>query len=67
MKHLYRDIPEDPNSPVEFNGGSLKDESVSTGWSDQREITDEELPLTFSDRIMVRNFSRKAKKFIKKP
>ncbi|XP_022718415.1 phospholipase SGR2 isoform X4 [Durio zibethinus] len=66
LKHLYRDIPEDPNSPVESNRGSSKDESVSKGWSDQRETTDEELPLTFSDRIMVRNFSRKAKKFIKK-
>ncbi|XWS21970.1 hypothetical protein CRYUN_Cryun30bG0103700 [Craigia yunnanensis] len=61
LKHLYRDIPE------EYNGGSSKHESVSTGWSDQRETKDEELPLTFSDRIMVRNFSRKAKKFINKP
>ncbi|XVE60731.1 hypothetical protein DITRI_Ditri05aG0151200 [Diplodiscus trichospermus] len=67
LKHLYRDIPEDPNSSVESNGGSSKNESVPTGWSDQRETTDEELPLTFSDRIMVRNFSRKAKKFMKKP
>lgn len=67
LKHLYQDIPEDLNSPVESNGGSSKDQNVSTGLSDQRETTDEELPLTFSDRIMVRNFSSKAKKFIKKP
>ncbi|OMP07951.1 Shoot gravitropism [Corchorus olitorius] len=66
LKHLYRDIPEDPNSSVEFNGDRSKDESVSTGWSDQRETTDEELPLTFSDRNMVRNFSRKARSFMKK-
>ncbi|OMO89133.1 Shoot gravitropism [Corchorus capsularis] len=66
LKHLYRDIPEDPNSYVESNGDRSKDESVSTGWSDQREITDEELPLTFSDRNMVRNFSRKARSFMKK-
>ncbi|XP_021288338.1 phospholipase SGR2 [Herrania umbratica] len=67
LKHLYRDIPEDLNSPAESNGGSSKDQRVSRGLSDQRETTDEELPLTFSDRIMVRNFSRKAKKFMKKP
>ncbi|KAK6257872.1 hypothetical protein QUC31_001331 [Theobroma cacao] len=67
LKHLYQDIPEDLNSPVESNGGSSKDQNVSTGLSDQRETTDEELPLTFSDRIMVRNFSSKAKKFMKKP
>ena len=33
-----------------------------TGWSDQRETVDEELPLKFSDTVMVRNFSKKAKK-----
>ncbi|WRX31106.1 hypothetical protein QQP08_023593 [Theobroma cacao] len=53
LKHLYQDIPEDLNSPVESNGGSSKDQNVSTGLSDQRETTDEELPLTFSDRIMT--------------
>jgi hypothetical protein len=37
-----------------------------SGWSDQRETVDEELPLTFSDTVMVRNFSRKAKKIWKK-
>ena len=66
LKHLYRDIPEDPNSPVESSGGNSKEESGSTGWSDQRETVDEELPLTFSDTVMVRNFSRKAKKIWKK-
>ena len=34
--------------------------------SDQRETVDGELPLTFSDTVMVRNFSRKAKKIWKK-
>nr|XP_023882469.1 phospholipase SGR2 [Quercus suber]POF22783.1 phospholipase sgr2 [Quercus suber] len=66
LKHLYRDIPEDPNSPTESSGGNSKEESGSTGWSDQRETVDEELPLTFSDTVMVRNFSRKAKKIWKK-
>ncbi|KAM4075704.1 hypothetical protein ACJW30_12G007500 [Castanea mollissima] len=66
LKHLYRDIPEDPNSPAESSGGNSKEESGSTGWSDQRETVDEELPLTFSDTVMVRNFSRKAKKIWRK-
>ncbi|KAL4594274.1 hypothetical protein ACB092_12G009000 [Castanea dentata] len=66
LKHLYRDIPEDPNSPAESSGGNSKEESSSTGWSDQRETVDEELPLTFSDTVMVRNFSRKAKKIWRK-
>lgn len=66
LKHLYRDIPEDPNSPMESGGDNSKGESGSTGWSDQREYAEEELPLTFSDRTVVRSFSRRAKKFIKK-
>ncbi|KAH1065019.1 hypothetical protein J1N35_030006 [Gossypium stocksii] len=66
LKHLYRDIPEDPDSSMESNGDSSKDKSVSTGWSDQRGSPDEESPLTFSDRIMVKSFSREAKKFVKK-
>lgn len=56
LKHLYRDIPEDPNSAA--IGGS-------TGWNNQREKAEEELPLTFSDNVMVRNFSSKAKKVLK--
>jgi hypothetical protein len=60
---LYRDIPEDISSPEEESSTT---ERNSAGWSDQREIVDEELPLTFSDSFMVRNFSRKAKKALKK-
>ncbi|KAM7477268.1 hypothetical protein LguiB_024511 [Lonicera macranthoides] len=60
LKHLYRDIPDEPNSP---NNGISKHE---TG-SDRREVTEEELPLTFSNREFVRNFSKKAnKKIIKR-
>ncbi|KAK5832426.1 phospholipase SGR2-like isoform X1 [Gossypium arboreum] len=66
LKHLYRDIPEDPDSSMESNGDSSKDKSVSTGWSDHRGSHYEESPLTFSDRIMVKSFSREAKKFVKK-
>lgn len=65
LKHLYRDIPEYPSSTDESNEGSSKDSSVRA-WSDQREATDAELPLTFSDRVVMRNFSRKAKKILKK-
>ncbi|KAL1101046.1 hypothetical protein V6Z11_D05G271300 [Gossypium hirsutum] len=66
LKHLYRDIPEDPDSSMESNGDSSNDKSVFTGWSDHRGSPDEESPLTFSDRIMVKSFSREAKKFVKK-
>ncbi|KAJ7950329.1 Phospholipase SGR2 [Quillaja saponaria] len=62
LKHLYRDIPEDR---VDSIGRSSKGESNSAGWRDQRENVDEELPLTFSDKVTVRNFSRKAKKILK--
>ncbi|XP_050253666.1 phospholipase SGR2-like [Quercus robur] len=30
LKNLYRDIPKDPNSPVESSGGNSKEESGST-------------------------------------
>ena len=64
LKHLYRDIPEEPSSSEEANGGSSKNENGSTGWTDQREAADEELPLTFAERVVIRNFSRKAKKIM---
>ena len=46
--------------------GNSKEESGSTGCFDQRETVDEELPLTFSYMVMVRIFSKKAKKICKK-
>ena len=58
QKLLYRDIPEDPSSSEE----SSKNEN---GWTDKREAAEEELPLTFAEKIVVRNFSRKAKKIMK--
>ena len=64
LKHLYRDIPEEPSSSEEANGGSSKNENGSTGWTDQREAADEELPLTFAERVVIKNFSRKAKKIM---
>ncbi|CAL5414291.1 unnamed protein product [Camellia sinensis] len=64
LKHLYRDIPEDPEVLEEIKDSSSK--NGSEGWSDQREAVDEELPLTFADRVFVRNFSRGARKLMKK-
>lgn len=66
LKHLFRDIPEDPNSTIVSTGGSAKLESSSAGWYDQRDTVEEDLPLTFSDKVMVRNFSSKAKKIMRK-
>ncbi|CAK9326054.1 unnamed protein product [Citrullus colocynthis] len=60
LKHLYRDIPEDPNTPPEYAEPSSKD-----CWYNQKETIEEELSLTFSDEAVVRNFSRKAKKMMK--
>jgi hypothetical protein len=67
LKHLYREIPEDPILPTESSGGTSRDKIGSTGWYDNNEAAEEELPLTFSDRMMARNFSRKAKKYMKSP
>ncbi|CAL0313270.1 unnamed protein product [Lupinus luteus] len=64
LRHLYRDIPEDPEFSVESSEANSKNESTSTGWHDQRDNVEEDLPLTFSDKVMVRNFSSKAKKIV---
>ncbi|CAK7328847.1 unnamed protein product [Dovyalis caffra] len=65
LKHLYMEIPEEPNLHAESSGGTSKGKISSTGWHDHSETAEEELPLTFSDRLMARNFSRKAKKYMK--
>ncbi|CAI8600501.1 unnamed protein product [Vicia faba] len=64
LKHLYRDIPEDHNSATVT--GSSKHESSSTGWYDPRDTVEEDAPLTFSDKVKVRNFSTKAKRIMEK-
>ena len=66
LKLLYRDIPKDPNSTEASHGEDMKDVSDSIGLSDQRETIEEELPLTFSDKSVVRNFSSRANKLLKK-
>ncbi|KAK6916123.1 DDHD domain, partial [Dillenia turbinata] len=66
LKHLYRDVPEEPNSSEGCNEESSKNGSGSHRGADQCDATEEDLPLTFYDRVMTRSFSRKAKKIMKK-
>ncbi|KAI5676079.1 hypothetical protein M9H77_07029 [Catharanthus roseus] len=59
LKHLYRDLPKDPDSfchESQGGGSSSKDENSSTEWCEQRE---EDLPLTFADRIFVNRLTGK--------
>ncbi|XP_059641783.1 phospholipase SGR2 isoform X2 [Cornus florida] len=65
LKHLYRDIPEEPIPTDAPKESSSREETGSEGRSDQREVADEELPLTFADGFLIRNFSRKANKIMK--
>ncbi|CAH8360023.1 unnamed protein product [Eruca vesicaria subsp. sativa] len=71
IKHLYRELPDEPNSPMESSEGddSPKDSSRPHSWIDGRETddADEELPLTFSNKQIARSFSAEAKKYLKKP
>ncbi|PIN14650.1 hypothetical protein CDL12_12716 [Handroanthus impetiginosus] len=66
LKHLYRDISEEPISHDEHLEGSQQDESSTKRWSDPREVVDEELPLTFADSVSIKNFSHRAKKTMRK-
>ncbi|KAL8531348.1 hypothetical protein ACS0TY_008101 [Phlomoides rotata] len=59
LNHLYKDIPEEPILDEE---GSSKDE----GWTDPREVAEEELPLTFADIVSIKHFSHKVKKMTRK-
>ncbi|KAL2454456.1 Phospholipase SGR2 [Abeliophyllum distichum] len=61
LKHLYRDIAEEP----EHLEGSSKDGNNLEGWSNPRELADEELPLTFADSVYIKNFSLRLKKTMK--
>ncbi|XP_010460975.1 PREDICTED: phospholipase SGR2 [Camelina sativa] len=71
IKHLYRELQDEPNSPAGSTEGddSPKDSSRPHSWIDRRydNYDDEELPLTFSDKQIVRSFSAEAKKHLKKP
>ncbi|XP_073129057.1 phospholipase SGR2-like isoform X2 [Henckelia pumila] len=65
LQHLYRDIPDEPPSPNAQPEGSSKDKSSLEGWSDPRDVDDEELPLTFADSIYIKKFSHRAKKIMR--
>jgi len=72
LKHLYRDTPEDqdiiedPDLSVVSSMDKSIHESTSVGWYEPRDTIEEDLPLTFSDKVMVRSFSSKAKKVLQK-
>lgn len=55
LKHLYRDIPEEPDiSTEEENDGTFGGKMFF-----QKEVFEEDFPLTFSDKVVIREFSRK--------
>ncbi|KAF9608531.1 hypothetical protein IFM89_009897 [Coptis chinensis] len=64
LKHLYRDIPEEPTSPG-HSGDNSKRQTKSSGRFYQCDTVDDELPLTFSDRMLVKEFSRKVRMAMK--
>ncbi|XP_020088606.1 phospholipase SGR2 isoform X1 [Ananas comosus] len=65
IKHLYRDIPEEPPTDEESDhcGSGTQRKPVKLFYV--RDVMDEDIPLTFSDSLLVREFSRKAKKVMK--
>ncbi|KAL5993274.1 hypothetical protein ACLOJK_014198 [Asimina triloba] len=63
LKHLYRDIPEEADIPDRHSSpGSSSNRKGPTGPSYQSDDIDEDLPLTFSDKSLIREFSRKVRK-----
>ncbi|KAH6812598.1 shoot gravitropism 2 [Perilla frutescens var. frutescens] len=63
LKHLYWNIAEEPDLSTEELEGSS---SILKGWSNPREILDDDLPLTFADSVFIKHFSYKVKKMSKK-
>lgn len=61
LKHLYRDIPEEPHEQASTGGGSQSQGGPISLFYD-KDYMDEDTPLTFSESSLVREFSRKAKK-----
>lgn len=64
LKHLFRNIPEEPDLTSEELEGSSR--SGLKVWYKQREILDEELPLTFADNVFIKHFSYQVKKMSKR-
>ncbi|CAI9259829.1 unnamed protein product [Lactuca saligna] len=67
LKHLYRDVPEEPKAP---DGDTKNEVKQGTGeywhgwYNNNEEGTDDDLPLTFSNTKFVKKFTRRAKSFI---
>ncbi|XP_024979811.1 phospholipase SGR2-like [Cynara cardunculus var. scolymus] len=65
LKHLYQDIPEEPEIPDELMENETNQPTQDfQGWYDNEEAVEEDLPLTFSNSRFVKKFSRRAKSFI---
>ncbi|KAF5207246.1 Phospholipase sgr2 [Thalictrum thalictroides] len=65
LKHLYREIPEEPDSPVQLGENSSNNQTRVKARFFQSDTVDDDLPLTFSERIVVKEFSRKVRKAMK--
>ncbi|XP_077231820.1 phospholipase SGR2-like [Tasmannia lanceolata] len=66
LKHLYNDIPEDPDVDEQPDiSDPSKNQGRPAGLIYQKDPIDEDLPLTFSDKELLREFSRKAKRALK--
>lgn len=67
LNHLYRDIPEEPMSPAQSDEGNTSNyQKGPKGRFYQNDGVDEEFPLTFSDKILVKEFSIKVRKAMKR-
>lgn len=65
MKHLYKDIPDEPETPDNYAEDEINQEPGEWNrWYDNEEAAEEELPLTFSNTKFVKKFTRRAKSFI---
>ncbi|KAF3790188.1 Phospholipase [Nymphaea thermarum] len=63
LKHLYSYLPEDPTTAERSNMQENASETAGQFYETD-DIDQEDLPLTFSDRELMRSFSRKARKFM---
>ncbi|KAL4563965.1 hypothetical protein LXL04_028014 [Taraxacum kok-saghyz] len=59
LKHLYRNIPNGPQTPGK-NTNNTPNQQSDEKWDDL--LNDEQLPLTFANEKLIKQFSDKAKK-----
>ncbi|GKC84720.1 phospholipase SGR2-like protein, partial [Tanacetum coccineum] len=66
LKHLYRDIPDEPDTPDDFMANEINQGTDDSNgrWYNTEEAAEEALPLTFSNTKIVKKFTRRAKSFI---